>query len=184
MDRPSRPVNAPSHRFPASRGAALAVAALLLLPGCSFFQAPVVQRGHRVSDEQLAEITPGVQTRKDVEALIGSPTQTTTFGDGTWYYISSRTRQRPGRELALTDQETVVITFDQKGVVQDVKRLTAADGQDVRMVTRETPTPGSERTTLQALFGNIGRLGPGAQTGAPTGQGGFGATPTANSTLR
>ena len=30
----------------------------------------------------------------------------------------------------------------------------------VTMVSRETPTPGNERTLLQALFGNIGRFGP------------------------
>src|SRR3954464_2115134 len=96
MDRPPRPVNAPTRRPPAPRGAALALAALLALPGCSFFQAPTIQRGHRISDEQLAEITPSVQTRQDVQALLGSPTQTSTFGDDAWYYISSKTRQRPG----------------------------------------------------------------------------------------
>jgi outer membrane protein assembly factor BamE (lipoprotein component of BamABCDE complex) len=184
MDRPTRPVNAPSHRSPASRGAAqafagLALAGLLLLPGCSFFQAPQVQRGNRVTEEQLQEITPGVQTRKDVEALLGSPTQTSTFGDANWYYISAKTRQRPGRQLALSDQETVVVTFDQKGVVQEVKRLTGNDGQEVTMVTRETPTPGNDRTLLQALFGNIGRVGPGAVTQGSQGAGPGAQTPGA-----
>jgi outer membrane protein assembly factor BamE (lipoprotein component of BamABCDE complex) len=184
MDRPSRPVNAPPAfvppalaplpRTPGPRGAALALVALLLLPACSFFEAPQIQRGNRVTEDQLKEITPGVQTRADVQALLGSPTQTSTFGDNLWYYISAKTRQRPGRQLALTDQETVVIGFDGRGVVQEVKRLTDVDGQPVTMVSRETPTPGNERTLLQALFGNIGRIGPAATTpagaaGAPGG---------------
>ena len=36
------------------------------------------------------------------------------------------------------------------------------DGKSVAMVARETPTPGNDRTLLQALFGNVGRIGPGA----------------------
>jgi outer membrane protein assembly factor BamE (lipoprotein component of BamABCDE complex) len=164
MDRPSRLVNERPHR-PATAGALL-LAALLALPACSLFQAPLVQRGNRITEDQLKEIVPGVQTRQDVQALLGSPTQTSTFTDQTWFYISSRTRQRPGRALAVTDQETVVINFDGRGVVRDVRRVGEDEAQAVEMVARETPTPGNERTLLQALFGNVGRIGPG---GAPIG---------------
>ncbi len=171
MDRPSRMVNAPPRRPHARTRAALGLAALLLLPACSFFQAPVVQRGNRITEDQLREITPGVQTRQDVQALLGSPTQTSTFGDATWFYISSRTRQRPGRALAVTDQETVVINFDGRGVVREIKRVGEDQAQPVEMVSRETPTPGNDRTLLQALFGNIGRIGPGAATAGSQGTG-------------
>ena len=102
-----------------------------------------------------------VQTKADVRALLGSPTQTSTFNDNQWYYISSRTRQRPGRQLLVADQKIVVVEFDEGGVVQQLRTLTGADGQSVAMVERETPTPGTERTLLQALFGNIGRVGAG-----------------------
>lgn len=163
MDRPCHPVNLPGAvRW---RAAALALGVLLALPGCSvfsIFEAPTVQRGNRVSEEQLKEITPGVQTRQDVQTLLGSPTQTSTFGDPTWYYISSKTRQRPGRELMVTDQQTVVVAFDPAGVVREVKVLGDEDAQRVPMVSRVTPTPGNDRTLLQALFGNVGRIGPGA----------------------
>ena len=97
---------------------------------------------------------------------VGSPTQTSSFGDESWYYISSRTRQRPGRALSVTDQETVVVTFDGRGTVRQVRRIGEDQAQPVQMVTRETPTPGNDRTLLQALFGNVGRIGP---MGAPVG---------------
>ncbi|MBK1662356.1 outer membrane protein assembly factor BamE [Paracraurococcus ruber] len=165
MDRPSRPVNAPSRR-PHRGRPALALLALLALGACSVFDAPLVQRGNRITEDQLREITPGVQTKQDVQALLGSPTQTSTFADDTWYYISSKTRQRPGRALALTDQETVVVTFDGRGAVREVRRIGEDQMQPVTMVSRETPTPGNDRTLLQALFGNVGRIGP---LGAPVG---------------
>ena len=183
MDRPCRPVNESSAWFGVirmrgvtairPRGLAAALAGGLLLAGCSVFQAPTIQRGNRVTEEQLAEITPGVQTRQDVQALLGSPTQSSTFGDPVWYYISSRTRTRPGRELSVTDQQTVVIDFDSRGVVTRTRILGEEDGKSVAMVARETPTPGNDRTMLQALFGNIGRIGPGA--GVPTSPGATGS---------
>ncbi len=174
MDRPCHPVNESATRR--LRAAALACGVLLLplaLPGCSIFDAPTVQRGNRVTEEQLKEITPGVQTRQDVQALLGSPTNSSTFGDPVWYYISSRTRQRPGRELLVTDQQTVVVSFDSGGVVREVKVLGPEEGKPVTMVARETPTPGNDRTLLQALFGNVGRIGPGASL--PTSPGAPGA---------
>ena len=166
MDRLRRRVNESSawRRRAAALASSLVLTCglMLSLPGCSLFQAPTIQRGNRITEDQLKEITPGVQTRQDVQALLGSPTQTGTFGDPVWYYISSRTRQRPGRELALTDQHTVVVEFDAAGVVRQVRTLGEEDGKPVAMVTRETPTPGNDRTLLQALFGNVGRIGPGA----------------------
>jgi hypothetical protein len=40
----------------------------------------------------------------------------------------------------------------------------------VNFVERETPTPGTERSVLQALFGNVGRVGPTPTGGTlPTG---------------
>ena len=145
------------------RGPLPALVLLSLLSGaCSFFEAPVVQRGNRVTADQLREITPGVQTKADVRTALGSPTQTGMFGDDEWYYISSNTRQRPGRQSTVSDQQTVVVEFDRAGVVRRVRALGAEDARTVEMVARETPVPGNERTLLQALFGNVGRFGAGA----------------------
>lgn len=170
MARHSRPVNAAPCPAAASRrpGGALAAAmrtggaaalSLLLVAGCSFFEAPPVQRGNRVDPEDLAQITPGVQTRQDVQALLGSPSARSTFDDREWYYISSVTRQRPGRQLALSGQRVVAIRFDGSGKVSEIRELGPADQRQVTFVRRETPVPGNERTLLQELFGNIGRFG-------------------------
>lgn len=161
--RERRAVSAPTRAF--------LVLLPLLLGACSIFQAPVVQRGNRVTADQLGEITPGVQTKADVRAVLGSPTQTGMFGDDEWYYISSTTRARPAGQLVVSDQQTVVVEFDRGGVVRRVRALDGGEARDVRMVERETPVPGNERTLLQALFGNVGRFGAGAlgaQQQAPT----------------
>lgn len=126
------------------------------------FDAPLVRRGHMVAPEQLTQITPGVTRRDDVRALLGSPSHSGTFNDDAWYYISSSTRQRPGRALQVTDQRVVVVRFTPAGAVQEVRELGESDARDVSFVSRETPVPGNERTLLQALFGNVGRFNPAA----------------------
>ena len=158
------PATAPSRAAARAGGARFpALLALALSLGASsFFQAPLVQRGNRITADQLGEITPGVQTKADVRTVLGSPTQTGMFGDDEWYYISSNTRQRPAGQFVVSDQQTVVLEFDRGGVVRRIRALDGGDARDVQMVERETPVPGNERTLLQALFGNIGRFGPGA----------------------
>lgn len=156
-----------ARRAPGGRLRALLVLLPLLLGACSTVQAPVVQRGNRVTADQLREITPGVQTKADVRTVLGSPTQTGMFGDDEWYYVSSNTRQRPGGQLLVSDQQIVVVEFDRGGIVRRVRALDGVGARDVRMVARETPVPGNERTLLQALFGNVGRFGAGALGSQP-----------------
>ncbi|MBX9700049.1 MAG: outer membrane protein assembly factor BamE [Acetobacteraceae bacterium] len=186
MDRASFPVNAgpnpaPAAPAPATRAVrrravlGLALAALIAAPACSLFEAPVIARGNRPLPEQISEISVGVHTRADVQAMIGSPTSTSAFGDQSWYYISARTRLRPMRHFGITDPETVAVDFDDRGVVRQVRVMGEADMQDVRMVSRETPSPGNERTFMQALFGNVGRVG-GAGLGTDPSAGGAAGT--------
>lgn len=174
MERHRHPVNV-SRRPARGFGATLGLAALLAAGGCSWlpsvpggglFESPRTIRGHQVDEETLSQITVGVSSRADVEALLGSPSTTGTFDDGAWYYISGVTRQPPGRTLALEDQRVIAVMFDGRGTVREIRRLGQDDARDVRVVSRVTPSPGNDRTLLQQLFGNLGRLGPGLGGGA------------------
>ncbi|WP_376094099.1 outer membrane protein assembly factor BamE [Roseomonas sp. CCTCC AB2023176] len=169
MVPPRQTVNSP--RAAALRAALLALP--LALTACGGRTAldrlfgPVPEmRGNRVDPEVLREITPGVQTRADVQALLGSPSATSTFENDRWYYISAVSRTRIGRVPGVSDQRVVEIVFNPAGVVQGVRELGPQDGRDVQVVERTTPVPGNDRTFLQALFGNIGRLGPSGAGGA------------------
>jgi outer membrane protein assembly factor BamE (lipoprotein component of BamABCDE complex) len=137
---------------------------MVALGACAVFESPVIARGNRPTEDQIRDISVGVHTRNDVRTLLGSPTSSSTFGDRSWFYISSKTHVRPMRHQGISDPETVAIDFDDRGVVRQVRVLTEADMPTVTMVSRETPTPGNERTLLQALFGNIGRFGTGGLT--------------------
>jgi len=135
---------------------------------------PRTIRGIPIDDEVLTQVSPGVTARADVQSLLGSPSATGTFEDREWFYISGVTRQRPGRGPAMENQQVVVVRFTDAGIVQDVQRIGAEARREVAFVERETPSPGNERTFLQRLFGNLGRLAP----GLPAGQSGPGASTT------
>jgi len=113
----------------------------LALGGCEKLAPPPVPRGNKIEADKLAQITKGVQTRSDVAALLGPPTARGTFDEENWYYISGNTQLLPGRYLELRDRVVVAISFDRRGVVQDIRELKPDEGRDVGMVSRETPVP-------------------------------------------
>jgi outer membrane protein assembly factor BamE (lipoprotein component of BamABCDE complex) len=130
-----------------------------LLAGCGIVDATKETRGYRVDRELLAELVPGVQTRADVAALLGSPSTTSTFTDDTWFYIGGVTQNRIGRTDGLIEQEVVAVYFDRLGVLQRVEVIEKADARPIEPVARITPTPGNDVSFLGMLLGNIGRFG-------------------------
>jgi len=154
------PVNPSASHRRRLRAALVAAALLAPLGGCSVFGAPEEMRGNRVDEEMLKEITPGVASRADVTAVLGSPSATGTFDQREWYYISSVTHIRPARTPGVENQRVVVVRFNEAGIVEGIDRKGEADMRNVSVVERTTPVPGNERSLLQALFGNIGRFGP------------------------
>ena len=142
-----------------TRGRAwLLLVACLLIGGCSFFEAKPQLRGNHVDADQLKELVPGTSTRADVTALIGSPTARATFDDNTWLYISEVTQPRIARVQGVLSQGVVVLSFNEQGVLRDVQTLNQDDSVPVSVVARATPSPGTEASFLQQLFGNIGRF--------------------------
>ena len=145
----------------------------LSLGACSIFEPKQQIRGNKIDADQMKELTVGTSTRVDVAALLGSPTMRATFDDNTWLYISEITRPRIGGTQSVEAQTVVVLTFDNKGVLSGIKTKTEDDSVAVSVVDRKTPSPGSEASFLQQLFGNIGRFSAaGVGTGGTSPSGG------------
>lgn len=136
------------------------LAAAVILAGCSVVSSPRTLRGAQVDQDDLKQLVPGTSTKKDVEALIGSPTTKGTFDDR-WIYISQMTHSRIAMLPGVDKQDVVMLTFDRNGVLQSIAQRGMKDGKGVAMVARTTPSPGSESSFMQQLLGNIGRFNPG-----------------------
>ncbi len=148
-----------------------------LLGGCTFLGPEPQLRGNRVDADQLKELVPGTSTRADVTALIGSPTARATFDDNTWLYVSEITQPQIARTQGVLSQNVVVLSFNDQGVLQDVKKLNKEDSVPVSIVARTTPSPGTEASFLQQLFGNIGRFNAFGATQGQTGPAGGAPAP-------
>jgi outer membrane protein assembly factor BamE (lipoprotein component of BamABCDE complex) len=156
------------------------IAVLLLgsLAGCDAIIPRSQVRGNKVDPLTLKELVPGTSTKTDAQSVLGSPTAKGSFDDNTWFYIGGITRPIIGGTLSVLDQEVVELTFDQRGILQDVKKLNQKDSLPVNVVSRETPSPGSNASFMQQLLGNVGKFnaGPASNSGSP---GGFGGGPGA-----
>jgi outer membrane protein assembly factor BamE (lipoprotein component of BamABCDE complex) len=121
---------------------------------------PIVdQRGNLPSEEQIVQIVPGNAKRDDVLAIFGTPSTSTNYDQEIWYYISGRTETKAFLKPAEVERKVIVVKFDKKGMVTDVKTLGLEDGKEFKKVDRVTPTSGSEMTFLEQMFGNMGRFG-------------------------
>jgi len=163
-----------SRRLPARTALCAGCLALVIIAlsgsGCSVIGAREQVRGNMVDSDLLPQLVPGTSTRADATTLLGSPTAKASFDDNRWIYIGEVTQPRIASTQAVMRQKVVVLTFDEKGVLRDVKRLNQRDSLPVDVIARTTPTPGGRASVFQQIFGNVGRFGPGlgSNTG-PTG---------------
>jgi outer membrane protein assembly factor BamE (lipoprotein component of BamABCDE complex) len=118
------------------------------------------QRGNRPDEDQVVLINPGVDDKNRVAELLGTPSSISTFGDRTWYYISRRTETTAFFEPELMDQQVLAISFNDEGVVDNMRVYGQEDGRTVAYVDRVTPTEGTEMTLIQQLLGNLGKFNP------------------------
>lgn len=136
--------------------ALLAGAALLAAAACS---PPVVSRGNIPDPAVLSEIKPGVHTKEQVSQLLGTPSSTAAFDRNTWYYMGQKTESIAFFKPEVVDAQVIAIRFNDKGVVEEIRKLDRQAGKEIDVVERETPTRGAELTFVRALLGSMGFLG-------------------------
>jgi outer membrane protein assembly factor BamE (lipoprotein component of BamABCDE complex) len=148
-----------------------ALALPLAVVGCD---TTVDQRGFAPTPGSLEKLEIGTQSREDVIRLIGSPSAIATFNPNVWYYISQKQEYYAFFKPAMLEQNVIQLSFNESGRLTTMKKYDLADGKDIDMVSRITPTAGKEMTVLEQIMGNVGRFsGPRQETnpGAPTGSG-------------
>jgi outer membrane protein assembly factor BamE (lipoprotein component of BamABCDE complex) len=126
-------------------------------------------RGYVPDATKVADIKIGEDTKQSVQAKLGTPSSTASFGDPTWYYISIEQERYAFFSPDVTKREILAVQFNETGKVAEVRNYGIEDGQVIALVDRETPSRGKELSFLQQVFGNIG--GPSASGGAPSGPG-------------
>ncbi|MBK0326782.1 outer membrane protein assembly factor BamE [Rhodobacteraceae bacterium F11138] len=117
--------------------------------------------GYVPTEEALAEVTVGVDTRDSVNETIGAPSISGVLNDSGYYYVSTRMRHYGATEPRVVERQLVAISFSQSGVVENVERYSLQDGRTIALNRRVTESSVNNKTFLRQLLGNIGNFNPG-----------------------
>ena len=118
----------------------------------------VENRGNLPTPEALAKIKPGLTTEDEVQALLGTPSSTMTYGEDVWLYISMQTESVAFFTPEEKQRKVLSISFDKAGKVAKIDTLGLKDGETVTPISRETPTAGKQLSLIEQLLGNVGRF--------------------------
>lgn len=106
----------------------------------------------------MARLEEGLQTKREVRRMLGSPSTVGSFDGETWYYISSTIHTFAWRPPEVKKRSVLAVKFDDEDVVASIDRYGIKDGRIINFSNRKTPTKGKELTFLEQLFGNVGRV--------------------------
>jgi outer membrane protein assembly factor BamE (lipoprotein component of BamABCDE complex) len=113
-----------------------------------------------LTESMMSQVKPG-QSQEQVVQALGTPSTTSTLNGEAFYYVS-QTTSRPVAFLqpSVVDRTVVVVYFD-KGKVTRIANYGLKDGAVFDMVSRTTPTAGSELNFLTQLLRGLGKGIPG-----------------------
>lgn len=137
--------------------AALMGMALLALSACAEI---VRNHGYMPSEEELASINVGRDTRETVATKVGRPVAGGVMADGGWYYMQSQFVSRGPMAAEERDRQLVAISFDPRGHVSNIERFGLQDGQVVVLSRRITESNIQGVGFIRQMLGNLGRIDP------------------------
>lgn len=137
--------------------AVIGVVLALSLAGCASVYR---DHGYVPTDEELAEVTVGVDTRDTVAEAIGTPGVAGVLNEGGYYYVSSRMRHYGARQPEVVERQLVAISFTQTGIVENVETFSLQDGRVIALNRRVTESSVNNNGFLRQLLGNLGNFNP------------------------
>src|SRR3546814_7705011 len=100
-------------------GSALVVAGVAA-GGCTPLRS---HQGYVVDVDLVNSVQPGVDNRESVLATLGTPTFTSQFNQGDWYYVARDSRNLAYNNPRPVNQNTLQISFDNAGTVSSIRRI-------------------------------------------------------------
>jgi outer membrane protein assembly factor BamE (lipoprotein component of BamABCDE complex) len=135
----------------------VAVAGLVLvaLTACS---AVYRNHGYVPTDDELAQIAVGKDSRDSVREKIGEPSSAGMLNPAAWYYVESRWKYYGIRAPQEITREVVAISFTKAGKVENVERFGLKDGNVVALSRRVTTSDVKGIGFLKQMMGNLGNV--------------------------
>jgi len=137
-------------------------AVMLVLASCS---TQYQNHGYVPTDDQLAEVFVGKDTKDTVASVIGQPSAAGILDSSGWYYVQSRFRHFAYQQPKEIERQVVAISFDARGVVSNIERFGLENGKVIQLSRSVTESTVGGTSFLRQLLGNIGNPDAGALFG-------------------
>jgi len=115
--------------------------------------------GYVPPEEDLSQITVGVDTRDTVAELVGPPSSGGVLSNSGYYYVRSRVKHFAWQRPEVIERQVVAISFTNGGIVENIGRYGLEDGQVVPLATRFTRN-GQDVSLIKKLLSNVGNFSP------------------------
>ena len=113
--------------------------------------------GNLLTQERIELISVGQSSKADVIRAIGTPTTKAAFNDDIWYYIGLETVRQGFLDPKVENRQIYMAQFNENGRLATFAPV-EREALDIPIVSRETPTHGTELTVLEQFVGNLGRF--------------------------
>ena len=98
---------------------------------------------------------------EEVSAVIGRPSSMGVLQGSGWFYVGSRWKHYGARAPQEIDRQVVAISFDNKGMVENVERFGMERGEVVVLSRRVTKSNIKGLGLIRELMGSFGRVSAG-----------------------
>lgn len=133
---------------------------LMLVLAGSVAACAAVYRNHGYvpTEDDLALVEVGTDTRETVGQKIGRPSTSGLLNDVGWFYVQSRYKLVGPREPKEIERQVLVVNFTEAGVVENIGRFGLEDGRVVEISRRVTESNIKGVSFIRQLLGSFGRL--------------------------
>ena len=121
--------------------------------------------GYLPLDTDLKNVVIGKDTRNSVTELLGSPSGSGVLEDGAIFYISTKIKNFLFYEPKVVSRDMIVVSFDDRDLVENIEKFTLEDGRVVVLSSRVTSAPVKGPKILSQIFGNLGNADAGTLLG-------------------
>lgn len=134
---------------------AAVLAGALLVTGCTRIER---SHGYVPTDNELANIEVGRDTRETVSVIVGRPSLSSLRSANGWYYVRSDYETFLFREPDEVNREVVAILYSDAGTVANIERFGLEEGRVIALSRRVTDSNVSGISFLRQLLGNVGNF--------------------------
>ncbi|HLQ17955.1 MAG TPA: outer membrane protein assembly factor BamE [Tabrizicola sp.] len=114
--------------------------------------------GYVPTEQDLALIEVGKDTRETVGEKIGRPSTSGLLNDVGWFYVQSRYKHFGPRAPQEIERQVLAVTFSEAGTVENIARYGLEDGKVVQISRRVTEPNVKGLSFIQQILGSFGRL--------------------------